>query len=751
MNNRARFNRLIALLILVATAMTMVSCENLPFDIEGIFHSHSFVDGKCECGETDPDYVHEHYYANGVCVYCGEKKPEDNPPPHEHNFVDGKCECGQELIVPPELQTITIAEALEIAAANPAGTTEHYYIRATVKTIKNASYGEMIIEDATGEIYVYGTRGEDGTTYFDKLPERPVKGDEVLLLCQLSQYEGESQVKLARLIEFKHVEVDLGDLTAYEEMTIAEAREADSDKLVRVKGVVAQITYANGKVPSGVILVDSTSSIYVYSNDLAGQAAVGNTVEIAASKAYWILEKEQASAEKHGYKGSNQLENVTVISNDKGNTDFDKSWIADSTIKEILDTPVTKDITNKIFKVNAYVNKVDGSNFVNYYLNDIDGATGNYVYTQCSGADFAWLDEFDGKICTVYVVAMNAKSSDTACFWRFLPVAVSDDGYSFDTTKAGEYAVKYHAVDQFLSTYTGNPALPVITTVSASHLGFEGATLSYSSSDTSVVSFTETDGKLIMNCLNNGTATITITGSYNGVDYSETVEITVQLPDQMEYLTVEEAINADIDSTVTVKGIVGPSVVNKNGFYLFGEDGSVIAVLVNDTAEFAGLEIGHMVILKGTRERYIDDDTKTIAGQTCIVDATIEVNLYGNHEYSTAKFITDKTFADLRNNLDATVDYSTTVFVVEAIINYVDTGYYTSINLKSTDPNFTQTLTLYCSGAGQYGFLVDYAGQTVTLELAACNWNNKNFWAFCALAVYTEDGKTLNTLNFDTY
>ena len=37
-------------------------------------HSHNFVDGKCECGEEDPNYV----------------------PPHEHEFVNGKCECGEE-------------------------------------------------------------------------------------------------------------------------------------------------------------------------------------------------------------------------------------------------------------------------------------------------------------------------------------------------------------------------------------------------------------------------------------------------------------------------------------------------------------------------------------------------------------------------------------------------------------------------------------------------------------------------------
>ena len=36
-------------------------------------HVHNFVEGKCECGETDPNYE----------------------PPHVHNFVEGKCECGE--------------------------------------------------------------------------------------------------------------------------------------------------------------------------------------------------------------------------------------------------------------------------------------------------------------------------------------------------------------------------------------------------------------------------------------------------------------------------------------------------------------------------------------------------------------------------------------------------------------------------------------------------------------------------------
>ena len=114
------------------------------------------------------------------------------------------------------------------------------------------------------------------------------------------------------------------------------------------------------------------------------------------------------------WRGYN-MDDAIVISNDKGSADFDKSWITESTVKEIMDTPVTEDITAKIFKVNALVKKAPGNGFTNYYIDDIDGVTGSYVYTQCNGGDFGWLDEFDGKICTVYLVALNAKASTSGC------------------------------------------------------------------------------------------------------------------------------------------------------------------------------------------------------------------------------------------------------------------------------------------------------------------------------------------------
>ena len=46
---------------------TLVAQEEIPAT------GHTYVDGKCECGADDPDYV----------------------APHEHSFVNGKCECGE--------------------------------------------------------------------------------------------------------------------------------------------------------------------------------------------------------------------------------------------------------------------------------------------------------------------------------------------------------------------------------------------------------------------------------------------------------------------------------------------------------------------------------------------------------------------------------------------------------------------------------------------------------------------------------
>ena len=277
-------------------------------------------------------------------------------------------------------------------------------------------------------------------------------------------------------------------------------------------------------------------------------------------------------------------------------------------------------------------------------------------------------------------------------------------------------------------------------------LGFQGVQLSYFSDKTDVIYFETVNGKVIMHCGTiYGTANVTITATFGDKTVSKTIAIENAEPPKADYITVADAINAADEEEVTVKGIVGPSIVNKLGFYLFGEDGSMIAVLVKDATQFAGLNIGNEVILKGKREQYINPSKNVErVGQTCIVDAEIVINYYGEHDYSTEKFVTDSTIKEVYD-LSAKIDYSTTVFVLTGTL-YVPTSNREQVSISDGNGN---TVSFYASGPSQYSFLAEFSGQEVTLEIAPCNWNDKAYWRGCAIAIRLADGtKIVNQLNF---
>jgi len=636
-------------------------------------------------------------------------------------------------------QVITIEQALAIAAVSDGATTERYYIHATVSTITNYNYGAMYIEDATGSISVYGTYSEDGSLTYPQMTEKAYKGDEVLLSCTLNNYNGTLQVKNARLITFKAAEIDESD---YAKMPISDAREANVGDKVKVSGVVAQITYANGMIPNGVYLVDDENSIYVFGTDVAGRVAVGNTITVLAEKTWWILETETANAEKFGYKGCNQLDDAWLIENDNGNTEPDYSWVTETTVKTIMDTPVTQDVTTTIYKVTALVKKSVGSGFTNYYIDDLDGVTGSYIYTQCNGGDLDWLEAFDGKICTVYLSVINAKSTSSGCIWRFKAIKVVDEGFTFDKANAPQFAIDYYGAEQFASEYTADPAIEVITTVSSELLGFEGVALTYASDNTNVIYF---ENGVMHTGSEYGTANVTITATLNGVTATKVIAIEYKEVEEIPSITVAEAIEATIGTEITVKGIVGPSLVNKQGIYLFGEDGSMIAVQAKDSSTFfEKLSIGNEIIIKGTRDRKVGEEHKaTKFGQSNIFNAEILQNNYGSHGYPTTKFVTDKSIAEVKA-LDINTDYTTTVFVVTGKLNVPVSG--------NNDPSINQGtdyIAFYKGSAAQYAWLASYSGQEVTLEIALCNWNNKSEWKCCVLAIRLADGtKIVNELNF---
>ena len=67
-----KFKNIFTYIFVVISLFSLVSiygCDNGGVENP---HTHKYVEGKCECGEKDPNYI-----------------------PHQHNFVNGVCECGQ--------------------------------------------------------------------------------------------------------------------------------------------------------------------------------------------------------------------------------------------------------------------------------------------------------------------------------------------------------------------------------------------------------------------------------------------------------------------------------------------------------------------------------------------------------------------------------------------------------------------------------------------------------------------------------
>lgn len=490
-------------------------------------------------------------------------------------------------------------------------TTERYYVKAKIKSIDDAGFGAMTIEDSTGTLSVYGTYSADGAKRYSELDEKPVKGDTVLLYGTIQNYKNKTpEIKSGWIIEFTKGTPSWSE-DDYTEMTIGEAREASVDSLVKVTGVVSRITFASGMKPNGFIIVGDNSSIYVYDNQIAITVAIGNKITLLAKKTMFIASKEASSAKKFGYKGACQLIDGHLLSNDEATNDLDLSFAQEKTVKEVIETSPSDNITSLIYHSNALIKRVqkEGQSFVNYYIDDLDGKTGSYVYTACDGKDFAWMDQYDGKICSVYYTALNAKSTSTGVLFRFLPIKIEDNNnYQFDKAEAPKFAVEYYGLEQFDTVYSADPEKEMLTSVTSDLLNFGTATLSYSSNNTALAYFEKgEDGKVIfhINSGTEGTATITVTGHLDGqTDFSKTMNIKITKPvDVSLAVNVKAAIDASKGTELLVKGVIGPSLVNKNGFYLIDETGS-LAVVMNSTDEFNGLQIGQTVYIKGKRDLF---------------------------------------------------------------------------------------------------------------------------------------------------
>lgn len=646
-----------------------------------------------------------------------------------------------------DITYLTVSEAVALAnEVGEEGTAQKEYVTGIVKSISNPNYGEMYITDGTSDLYIYGVYSSDGSKRYPELEEKPYTGDEVFLYGQIKTYKGSPEMGaswLQKMVSHQG-EIDIND---YISSTILAAREAAEGSKVKISGVVAKINHANGMVPNGFYLIDNTSSIYVYSKEIAGRVVEGEEIELAGTRDDYILDSEINLAQKYGYQGAIQITDAVFIKSNGKNKEFNKTWITSSSVKDMLDTPLTNNITSQVFKVNAIVNKDTGQGFTNYYFNDLDNKTGSYVYTMCNGGDFAYLDPFDGKICTVYLAIHNAKSTNSGIVYRLMPIAVEENkNFSMSDEEIINFALKYYAKEQFLDTYNSDPELEVLTSVSNEYVPFNNVSLSYES-DNALISFANEDQKLVMHVGDgNGTVNVTLKGSYNGKNASMVIQIKVSNVDIPDTKTVAEVINTADGETVTVKGIVMSSLVNQTGFYL--NDGTGVIAIRTSKDTIANIELGNEVVMRGTRKHVVKDGSSN-KGQSCVDDATLVANLMGKNDYSTSTFI-NKTFDEIFEYKfeQATTDLTTNVYVTTCYL--VKKGSQYSTNYYLSNQAGDKQYLLYAGSGSQYSAFDSFATGTteLTVTFMLVDWNTKTEYRACLVSASDGTSTVINSLNF---
>ena len=85
--------------------------------------------------------------------------------------------------------------------AAPVDTETYYYLKGTITSVVNTSYGNFDLTDETGTVYVYGLYSEDGATNKYWATSGAKLGDDIVIYATRGEYNGTAQGANARFVE----------------------------------------------------------------------------------------------------------------------------------------------------------------------------------------------------------------------------------------------------------------------------------------------------------------------------------------------------------------------------------------------------------------------------------------------------------------------------------------------------------------------------------------------------------------------
>ena len=177
-----------------------------------------YTEHFCPCGHSMKDtYVDEiaHNYVDTVvaptcseegytyheCEDCGDHYTDTPVGVVDHVDADGNFRCDFDgctvKFVPEANSVLTIEQAIMLGElyAHNTFTPGKYYVTGTIKSIANATYGNMYLTDGENSLYVYGVYAIDGGDKYGEFAVKPAVGDEITVWGVIGYYSTQAQLK----------------------------------------------------------------------------------------------------------------------------------------------------------------------------------------------------------------------------------------------------------------------------------------------------------------------------------------------------------------------------------------------------------------------------------------------------------------------------------------------------------------------------------------------------------------------------